>query len=89
MKAFITVIGNDHVGIIAHIATELAKLDVNIRDINQTVMEGTFTMIMMIDITKMNVPFDKLNEVMDKSGDTLGMSVKIQHEDIFRSMHRL
>ena len=89
MKAFITVIGKDGLGIIAHIATALAELEVNILDINQTVMEGTFTMIMMVDVSKSRVPFNELSEEMDKAGRKLGLSVQIQHEDIFNSMHRL
>lgn len=89
MKAFITVIGKDKVGIIAHIANALADLEVNILDINQTVMDDTFTMIMMTDVSLCTVPFSELTARMDKAGRALGMSVQIQHEDIFNSMHRL
>ena len=89
MKAFITVIGKDSVGIIAHIAAGLAKQEVNILDINQTVMEGTFTMVMMVDVSNSRVPFSELTEEMEKTGRELGLSVQIQHEDIFNSMHRL
>ncbi len=89
MKAFITVIGKDNVGIIAHIANALADLKVNILDINQTVMEGTFTMIMMVDAAACPVSFSELTAEMDKAGRKLGLSVQIQHEDIFNSMHRL
>ena len=89
MKAFITVIGKDRIGIIAEIAVALADVRINILDINQTVMDGTFTMIMMVDISQSDVPFTTLSKTMDDAGTKLGLSVKIQHEDIFNSMHRI
>ena len=89
MKAFITVIGKDRIGIIAEIAVALADVRINILDINQTVMDGTFTMIMMVDISQSDVPFATLSATLDGVGQKLGLSVKIQHEDIFNSMHRI
>jgi len=89
MKAFITVIGKDRIGIIAEIAVALAEVQINILDINQTVMDGTFTMIMMVDISRSDVPFATLAATLEGVGEKLGLSVKIQHEDIFNSMHRI
>ncbi len=89
MKAFITVIGNDQVGIIARIATILSESKINILDINQTVMDGKFTMIMLADISESSIPFSSLSEVLANEGKSLGLSIQIQHEDIFNSMHRI
>ncbi len=89
MKAFITVIGNDQVGIIARIATILSESKINILDINQTVMDGKFTMIMLADISESSIPFNSLSEILANEGKSLGLSIQIQHEDIFNSMHRI
>lgn len=89
MKSFITVIGNDTVGIIASIANILAEREVNILDINQTVMEGVFTMIMAVENSRMNCEFSDLSKTLDEYGKTAGLSVRIQREDIFNSMHRI
>ncbi len=89
MKSFITVIGKDTVGIIAAIANILAKQNVNILDINQTVMEDIFTMIMMVDTAELNCPFSELADMLTAYGKQSGLSVRIQREEIFHSMHRI
>ena len=89
MKSFITVIGNDTVGIIASIANILADRNVNILDINQTVMQEMFTMIMMVDTSELSVSFSELSEKLTAYGKEAGLSVRIQREDIFNSMHRI
>ena len=89
MKSFITVIGKDTVGIIAYIANILADRNVNILDINQTVMEEMFTMIMMVDTAELNCSFSELSKKLDEYGKSAGLSVRIQREDIFNSMHRI
>ena len=89
MKSFITVIGNDTVGIIASIANILADRNVNILDINQTVMEEMFTMIMMVDTSDLSGSFSELSEKLTEYGRDAGLSVRIQREDIFNSMHRI
>jgi ACT domain-containing protein len=89
MKAVVTVLGNDQVGIIAALSTILADCSVNILDISQTTMQNIFTMVMMVEITNLNVPFDELAEMLEKKGEEMGLQVKIQHEDIFNSMHRI
>ncbi len=88
-KAIITVIGNDMRGIIAKVSTLLAENDINILDITQTTMQEYFTMIMLCDITNNKLKFAELAEILDTLGTELGLSVRIQHEDIFKSMHRL
>ncbi len=89
MKAFITVIGCDKVGIIAAVANILAEANVNIMDISQTTMQDMFTMIMMVDVSKSKMEFGKLADLLKDKGEEIGVSIMIQHEDIFNSMHRI
>ncbi len=89
MRGIITVIGTDRVGIIAGISAILADANVNILDITQTTMQELFTMIMLVDISKSNINFEELSQKLDKKGQELGLKIKIQHEDLFKSMHRI
>ena len=89
MKAVITVIGKDKVGIIAEVSKILADCNVNILDISQTIMQEVFTMIMLVDIENMKVQFTKLSQELEEKGQEIGLSIRIQHEDIFNSMHRI
>ncbi|ABR49526.1 ACT domain-containing protein [Alkaliphilus metalliredigens QYMF] len=87
MKAFITVIGKDKIGIIYGISSVLQKSSVNILDINQTLLQDTFTMVMLVDLQEMNIEFKELKEKLQDSAHTIGVSVRIQQEAIFNSMH--
>lgn len=89
MKAVITVLGSDRVGIIAAVTNVLAKVNVNILDISQTIMEEIFTMVMLVDLKQANVPFAEISKALDAIAQELGVSIRIQHEDIFNSMHRI
>ncbi|GAB6087431.1 ACT domain-containing protein [Alkaliphilus crotonatoxidans] len=89
MKAFITVIGKDKIGIIYRVTSVLEESQVNILDINQTLLQDYFTMIMLVDLTLMDINFQKLKERLDKAAEEIGVSIKIQHEDIFHSMHKI
>lgn len=89
MKSIITVIGKDRTGIIAGISTVLAKANVNILDISQTILQEYFTMIMLVDLTNSSKSFNELKDILNEKGKELGVSVRIQHEDIFNSMHNL
>ncbi len=89
MKAVITVIGKDKIGIIAKVTSVLAQQSINILDIRQTIMQEYFTMIMIADLTYAEISFNDLKEKLDLAGDNIGVSVKIQNEDIFNSMHRI
>ena len=89
MKAVITVLGSDRVGIIAYVTSILAKVNVNILDISQTIMDEIFTMVMLVNLKEANVPFAEISKALDEAGQTLGVSIRIQHEDIFNSMHRI
>ena len=89
MKAVVTVVGKDRVGIIASVCTALAGFDVNVLDINQTVMQGYFTMMMVVDAEKCTLPVVQLAEKMERKGTELGLQIHVQREDIFNAMHRL
>ena len=89
MKAILTVIGKDKVGIIAGISAELEKLNVNILDVNQTIMGEFFTMIMMLDLKLSSNSFDEIKKSLELRGKDLGVEVKIKREEIFKSMHTL
>ncbi len=89
MKAIVTVIGGDQVGIIAAISNVLANNKVNIEDVNQTIMGKNFTMMMLVDLAKTEKSFDGVREALLKLGEELGLSIRIQREEIFMSMHQL
>jgi len=89
MKAVITVIGCDRIGIIASITGILAEADVNILDISQTIMQNIFSMIMLVDISKMKCEFADLSDRLTEAGKDLGVDVRLQKEEIFTSMHRI
>ena len=89
MKAVITVIGSDRVGIIARVSNLLADSGVNILDITQTIMQDIFTMVMMVVISGFNVKFTDLVDNLAKLGDDMGLEIRCRHEDIFNSMHKI
>lgn len=89
MKAIVTVVGKDQVGIIAAVCTHLASYQVNVLDISQTVMQGDFTMMMVVDISNATVSLADLVKATDKKGQEMGLSIRIQREDIFQAMHRI
>ena len=89
MKAIVTVVGKDRVGIIANVCTALANFNVNVLDINQTVMQGYFTMMMATDVSACNIPVADLSTEMARIGEEMGLSIRVQREDIFEAMHRI
>ena len=89
MKAIVTVVGKDRVGIIAGVCTALATYNVNVLDISQTVMQGYFTMMMATDVSQANVPVAQLATELEQIGKDMGLSIRIQREDIFEAMHRI
>ena len=89
MKAVVTVVGKDQVGIIASVCTELAKYKVNVLDISQTVMQGYFTMMMVVEVAESTLPLADLIKVMDEKGKSMNLSIRLQREDIFNAMHRI
>ena len=89
MKAVVTVVGKDQVGIIAAVCVKLAEYNVNVLDISQTVMQGYFTMMMVVDVTACTVPLADLVSLMDEMGKGMNLSIRVQREDIFEAMHRI
>ena len=89
MKAIVTVVGKDQVGIIAAVCVKLAEYNVNVLDISQTVMQGYFTMMMVVDVSACTLPLAELVTAMDEMGKGMGLSVRVQREDIFEAMHRI
>ena len=88
-KAVLTVIGSDKVGIIAAVSKVFAESNVNILDLSQTTMQNIFTMIMLVDVAESTVPFDRLAEEMKQLGTSMNLTVQLQHEAIFDSMHQI
>ena len=89
MKAIVTVIGRDKVGITAAVCALLAQHSINILDISQTVMNDYFTMMMVVDTEQCAQPFDTLSAALADYGQNRGLSVRIQREDIFNAMHKI
>ena len=89
MKAIVTVLGRDRVGIIASVCALLSEYNINILDISQTLMQGYFTMIMLVDASQCTVPFADLARTLDEAGTQRGLQIRAQREDIFNAMHRI
>ena len=89
MRAVITVIGCDRVGIIAAVTAELAAVNINILNISQALMDNLFTMIMLVDMGSSNASFADVSDKLKACGDKLGVEIRIQKEEIFDSMHRI
>ena len=89
MRAIVTVIGKDRVGIIARVCSILAEEGVNVLDISQTVLQEYFTMIMLVDVSVCDIPFAELAEVLHAEGEKEALNIRIQREDIFEAMHRI
>ena len=89
MKAVITVVGKDTVGILAKVSTACAEENVNIMDVTQSILQEMFVMVMMADISKMSCDFGTFADKMSALGKSLGMDIRVMHEDIFNSMHRI
>ena len=88
-KGIITVVGKDQVGIIAKVCTYLADTDINILDISQTILQGFFNMMMIVDISQAKGDFTTLSKELNQLGENIGVNIKLQHEDIFNKMHRI
>lgn len=89
-KAIVTVLGSDRVGIIAAVTKTLSQLDVNILDITQTIMtDNIFVMLALVDLTASTAAFPEIKESLDQLGKELGVSIRIQREEIFNAMHRV
>lgn len=89
MKAVITVIGKDSIGILAKVSTACAEVGVNIAEVTQSVLSSMFCMIMLAEIDKASIPFDEICRKLEKLGEDNNLKIHCMHEDIFNSMHRI
>lgn len=87
MRAVVTVVGKDKTGIIAKVSTFLSEKGVNILDISQTILDEYFAMIMMVDLSGAKSSLSELSEECRVMGEKIGMSIHLQHEEIFNAMH--
>lgn len=88
-KGIITVVGKDQVGIIAKVCSYLATKQVNILDISQTIIQGYFNMMMIVELSHTSEEFGVLCSELTALGEEIGVNIKLQHEDIFNKMHRI
>ena len=89
MKAVITVIGHDTVGVVARVSAVCAELNINIEDVSQSIMQDMFCMIMMADLTRCNTSLSALSGELEDFGKASNLSIHVMHEDIFNSMHKI
>ena len=89
MRAVITVIGKDMVGILAKVSAECSNHNINVLEVTQSILQDMFAMIMMVDIEKSDIPFTQLSDMLTKAGEEMGLSIHVMHEDIFNSMHTI
>lgn len=89
MKAIITVVGKDKVGIISGVCNYLSNASINVLDISQTIVDAYFNMLMIVDLSQCDLPFDALTHGLDNLAQELGVNITMQREDIFTSMHRI
>lgn len=89
MRAVITVVGKDTVGILARISTECAAHKINVEEVTQSILRDLFAMIMMVDIEKSDIPFTQFAETLEGIGKEMGLSVHAMHEDLFNAMHTI
>lgn len=88
-KCIVTVLGQDTVGIIAKVCTYLAENKINILDISQTIIQGYFNMMMIVDVSSLDKDFKVVCDELDKLGEEIGVNIRCQREEIFEKMHRL
>lgn len=89
MRAIITVIGKDSVGILSKVSGACAEVGVNIVEVTQSVLQDMFAMIMLVEIDNSSVSFDQLKDNLDKVGELSNTKIHVMHEDIFNSMHKI
>ena len=89
MRAFITVIGRDTVGVIARISTVCSELNINIQDVTQSILQDMFCMIMLVDLSKCTVSHEELRSRFAQAGAELGMQVNVTRQEVFDAMHKI
>jgi len=88
-KIVVTVVGKDRKGIIGKVSTKIAELDGNILDITQTILQGNFTMIMIVDLNESQLKSVQFKDEMEALGESMGMVITCMHQDLFQFMHRI
>jgi ACT domain-containing protein len=88
-RVIITILGKDQIGIIAWMTGRLAENSINVLDLSQTILQGFFTMIMIVDVSGSKVPLAEITEQLKQEGAERGLKVNVQHEDVFAFMHRI
>ena len=89
MKAVITVVGKDTVGILAKVAGVCAEANVNVEEVTQSILAGTFAMIMVVEISRCTVPFDQLQQQLTAAGEEKGVDVKVTRQELYDAMHHI
>lgn len=89
MNAIVTVVGNDKVGIIAAVCNRLAEFNINVLDLSQTILQGSFTMVMAVDIAKATASIKEIAASLEELGKSMELSIRIQREEIFDAMHTI
>lgn len=89
MRAVITVVGKDMVGILAKVSAVCAQRNANVIEVTQSVLQDLFAMIMLVDISKLNCDLPHMSADLNTIGDGMGLQIHVMHEDIFNSMHRI
>lgn len=89
MKAVISVIGKDAVGILAKVSAVCAEYNANVTEVTQSVLQDVFAMVMLVDITRLTIPLATLSDKMNDLGKSMGLSIYVMHEDIFNTMHHI
>lgn len=89
MKAVISVIGKDAVGILAKVSSMCAQYNANVTEVTQSVLQDVFAMVMLVEIDALSIPLSDLSDRMSEMGKTMGLSIYVMHEDIFNTMHHI
>lgn len=89
MRAVISVIGKDMVGILANVTAKCAEYNINVTQVDQSIMDDLFAMVMLVEISKATVEFSRFSDEMQKIGEQMGLKIYVMHEDVFDSMHRI
>ena len=89
MKAIVSVIGRDNIGITAAVCHEMADYQINILDISMTIVQGNFTMVMAVDLEKSSASFGEISDALSELGKQMGLSIRIQRQEIFDAMHTI
>ena len=89
MRAVITVVGHDTVGILARVSAECAAHKINVEEVTQSILRDMFAMIMMVDIAQSDIPFTQFAENLEAIGKDMGLAIHVMHEDLFNAMHTI